>query len=200
MNKADFLAALRKGLAGLPEEEIEERLTFYSEMIDDRVEEGLSEEEAVARIGPVELVVSQILSDLSDPPPTREGTGPRRRFSAWELVLLILGSPLWLSLAAVIGVAVFTLYVVIWSVLISFWALDLALAACAIAGVLSPIGFALQGSIWPGVALFGAGLACAGACLLFFFACKRASKGTLSLAKRLFTGLKSRLIRKERRA
>ena len=198
MNKADFLAALRKGLAGLPEEEIEERLTFYSEMIDDRVEEGLSEERATAETGPVEKIVSQILSDLSGP--LQEEAKPRRRFSAWELVLLILGSPLWLSLAVVAGLAVLTLYAVLWSVLLSLWALDLALAACAIAGGLSPIGFALQGSIWPGVALFGAGLACAGACLLFFFACKRASKGTLSLAKRLFTGLKSRSTRKERRA
>lgn len=47
MNKQEFLVKLRKGLSGLPKEDIEERLTFYSEMIDDRMEEGLSEEEAV---------------------------------------------------------------------------------------------------------------------------------------------------------
>ena len=48
MGKQEFLAQLRKGLQGLPQEDIEERLTFYSEMIDDRMEEGLSEEEAVS--------------------------------------------------------------------------------------------------------------------------------------------------------
>ena len=45
MRKQEFLAQLRKALSGLPQDEIEERLTFYGEMIDDRMEEGLSEEE-----------------------------------------------------------------------------------------------------------------------------------------------------------
>ena len=48
MTKQAFLAALGERLVGLPQKDIEERLTFYSEMIDDRMEEGLSEEEAVA--------------------------------------------------------------------------------------------------------------------------------------------------------
>ena len=50
MTKKEFLARLRRGLAQLPPEEREERLAFYSEMIDDRMEEGLSEQEAVASL------------------------------------------------------------------------------------------------------------------------------------------------------
>ncbi len=42
MTKQEFIAELRKGLSGLPKKELEERLTFYSEMIDDRMEEGLT--------------------------------------------------------------------------------------------------------------------------------------------------------------
>ena len=54
MNKQAFLERLRKALSGLPPKEQEERITFYSEMIDDRMEEGLSEEEeAVASIGTI---------------------------------------------------------------------------------------------------------------------------------------------------
>ena len=45
MTKKEFLSGLRKKLSGLPQEDSEERLNFYSEIIDDRVEEGLSEEE-----------------------------------------------------------------------------------------------------------------------------------------------------------
>ena len=47
MNKQEFLARLQKGLSGLPGEEIEEHLAFYSEMIDDRMEDGIPEETAV---------------------------------------------------------------------------------------------------------------------------------------------------------
>lgn len=43
MNKQEFLAELRKGLSGLTQDDIEERLTFYNEMLEDRIEEGFSE-------------------------------------------------------------------------------------------------------------------------------------------------------------
>ena len=64
MSKQEFLVQLRKGLSGLPQDDIEERLTFYSEMIDDRMEEGFSEEEAVSQIGSVDEIVSQIIADI----------------------------------------------------------------------------------------------------------------------------------------
>ena len=37
MNKQEYIALLRKGLTGLPQEDIEERAAFYGEMIDDRM-------------------------------------------------------------------------------------------------------------------------------------------------------------------
>ena len=43
MTKLDFLMQLHSKLEKLPQDELEERLNFYSEMIDDRMEEGLSE-------------------------------------------------------------------------------------------------------------------------------------------------------------
>ena len=63
MTKREFLSRLNEGLSGLPQEDAAGRLAFYSEMIDDRIEDGLSEEEAVAGIGPVEKIVAQIIED-----------------------------------------------------------------------------------------------------------------------------------------
>ena len=40
MCKQDFLNALEAKLSGLPKKDIEERLNFYEEIIDDRIEEG----------------------------------------------------------------------------------------------------------------------------------------------------------------
>ena len=62
MNKQSFLDALKEKLYGLPWQELKERLDFYSEMIDDRMEEGITEEEAVAAI--------EIVEDVQEP---REG-------------------------------------------------------------------------------------------------------------------------------
>ena len=48
MNKEEFIAELKDGLSGLPQNDIDERVLFYTEMIDDRMEEGMSEEEAIS--------------------------------------------------------------------------------------------------------------------------------------------------------
>lgn len=101
MNKQEFLGKLRSGLSGLPQGDVEERLTFYSEMIDDRMEEGISEEEAVCEIGSVDEIVSQIIADIPFTKLVREKIKPNRTLRPWEIVLLVLGSPVWLSRLAV---------------------------------------------------------------------------------------------------
>ena len=64
MNKQAFMANLRARLSGLPKQDVEERLSFYSEMIDDRMEDGLSEEDAVLQTGSVEAIAAQIIADI----------------------------------------------------------------------------------------------------------------------------------------
>ena len=98
MSKQEFLVQLRKGLSGFPQEDIEERLTFYSEMIDDQMEEGIMEEDAVSRIGSVDTIISQIKADIPLAKLVREKITPKKHLKAWEIVLLVLGSPIWLSL------------------------------------------------------------------------------------------------------
>ena len=63
MNKREFLQKLENGLSGLPREDIEQRLSFYAEMIDDRIEDGFSEEEAVAGIGTPEEIAAQVIEE-----------------------------------------------------------------------------------------------------------------------------------------
>ena len=47
MTKNAFLSELRAALSALPEQEQNERLRFYAEMIDDRMEDGMTEEEMI---------------------------------------------------------------------------------------------------------------------------------------------------------
>ena len=48
MKKQEFLNELRKQLAGLPKDDLDNRINFYEEMINDRMDEGLSEEEDIS--------------------------------------------------------------------------------------------------------------------------------------------------------
>ena len=197
MNKQEFLAQLRAGLAGLPQEDLDERLSFYSEMLDDQMEEGLSEEEAVAAVGPVEEIVRQIIADTPLAKLAKERIRPRRRLKAWEIVLLVLGSPVWLTLGLAAVIVIFALYVVLWSVSVSLWAVFAALSAGSIGGVLACVGSVTGRVGGSGLAILAAGMVCAGLAIFLFFGCRAATKGILALTKNIAAWTKRCFLRKE---
>ena len=123
MKKQEFLCALKKRLSCLPKQEAQERLNFYSEMIDDRMEEGLSEEEAVFAVGPIDEIVSQISEEINLTS-TQKDTKPQRKLCAWETALLILGAPLWIPLLIAAFAVIFSLYAILWTVNICLWAVE----------------------------------------------------------------------------
>jgi len=196
VNKQDFLIRLREGLAGLPQDEIEERLTFYGEMIDDRMEEGLTEEEAVTAAGTVEEIVSQTVAEIPLAKIAKERIKPKRRLKAWEIILLVLGSPVWLSLAIAAFAVILSLYIVLWSLIIVLWAVFVTLVACAVAGAVSGTVYLCTGKVPGGLALIGGGVLCAGLSIFMFFGCKAASRGIIKLTKKLALAVKHCFIRK----
>lgn len=186
MTKLKFLLSLRDRLSALPQEEVEERLGFYSEMIEDRMEEGLSEEDAVTAVGSVEAIVAQIISET----PSAKHARKNQRLKTREILLLVLGSPIWLSLLVAAFAVAITLYVSLWAAIISLWAIFGSVVACACAGIVSGIGFALDGQGLTGIAMIGAGIICAGLSIFLFYGCKGVTNGTLRLTKRMFTSKK----------
>lgn len=197
MNKHTFLAQLRKELSGLPQDDIEERLTFYSEMIDDHMEDGLSEEEAVAAVGPVDEIVAQVVEDTPLVKIAKERIKPKRRLKAWEILLLILGSPIWLSLCIAVFAVILSLYISLWAVIISLWAVFTALVGCAIGGIGGGIVLACNGYGPSGLILIAGGMVCAGLSIFMFYGCKSASEGTVVLTKKIALWTKNRVIKKE---
>ena len=90
MTKQEFIEALRARLSGLPQKEAEERIGFYIEMIDDRIEEGLTEEEAVANIGSVDEIASQIVGEIPLSKIIKENIKPKKKVNAFTITLRIL--------------------------------------------------------------------------------------------------------------
>ena len=158
MTKNEFLSKLDSNLTGLPRADIEERLAFFSEMIDDSVDEGMTEDEAVARIGSVDKVIEQILADTPLSKLVKEKIRPKRRLATWEIVLLAAGSPLWLVLAAAALVILLSVYIVIWSVIVSLWSVFASFAACAAAFVAVAPGLFIAGRALDGTLLISASL------------------------------------------
>ncbi len=197
MSKQEFLTQLRKGLSGLPQEDIEERLTFYNEMIDDRIEEGLSEYEAVSAIGTVDAIITQVLADTPLTKLVKEKVKPKRTLKAWEIILLVLGSPIWLSLLIAAFIVILAAYIVVWSVVITLWSIEASFAACSLEGIVSAAIFAFQGNGLTGLAMLSAGIICAGLSVFMFYGCKAATKGIFLLTKKMALGIKTLFVGKE---
>ncbi len=200
MNKQEFLAALRERLSGLPQQELEERLAFFEEGIDDRMEEGLSEKEAVASMGKIDEIVGQIVADVPLSVLVKEKAKKRRRLQTWEIILLVLGFPVWLPLLIAAFAVLLSLYAVLWSVVGSLWTVPVSLGAVGIVGILSIVFFSIEGEVFVGLALLGIGLVAAGLAIFAVFGCLAVTRGMVALTKAIVRGIKLLFVRKGEKA
>ena len=182
MNKKEFTERLRRGLGGLQRREAEERIGFYTEIIDDRIEDGVTEEDAVNSIGDVDTIISQIRSEFNTAHGSREVI-KASRMSPAMIALLILGSPIWLSLAVAVIALAISLLAVIFSLIISAWATLLAVMASSVGGVICSIIYLIYENVPAACASFGAALACAGVGGLLLRGCIYVTRGIPSAVK-----------------
>lgn len=197
MTKQEYLSALGRGLSGLPHEEVEERLNFYGEMIDDRMEEGLTEGEAVAQIGAVDAIVSQIIGEIPLSKLVKEKVKPRRKLKAWEIVLIVLGAPLWLPLLIAAAAVVFSLYITVWALIVSLWAVFVSFAGGGVWAIVCGIAYLAAGNSPMGLAAISIGLVLLGLSVYLFFACKAATLVAARLTRRFVLWLKKQFMKKE---
>ena len=121
MNKSAYIDRLETLLQCLPKDKRAEVVSFYGEAIEDRIEDGMSEEDAVAAMGSVEIVAETILAELPVVPRVVAKTKRKSLVLLW--VLAILGCPVWVPLAAAFLVTTVAVYLCIWIVAACVWLL-----------------------------------------------------------------------------
>lgn len=139
MNKQEYLTAIREKIKAMPAEDIERFTDYYSEMIDDRIEDGLSEDDAVADMVSPDDAVEQILSEMPLAKIVKEKIKPKHELKAWEVILIILGSPVWIPLLITAAVLLLTLWIVAFTLLVSFYVVVLSFVVAGICGIVSVI-------------------------------------------------------------
>ena len=200
MTKIAFLLSLNDRLSDFPREEVEERLTFYSEMIEDHMEEGLSEEEAVASVGTVEDVAAQIVAELTSSQKTEEKADPSMQKptpSRWQLLLVVLGAPIWLSLLVSAFAVILSLCVSLWAALGSFWAVFGSVSALVLWSAVLGVAYCFGGSVFAGIAMIGGGIFCAGLSIFLFLGCRESTRGMVVLTKKAVSLMKKLFRKKE---
>ena len=133
MNKTQFCALLENKLKPyLSPKEMYKTLNFFEEMIDDRIDEGLSEEEAVSQLGDINIIVDQILDEHNIEKKQTKLVWrfvPRKIPTELGFIITILLLPVWITIFA-LGAS---LFIVILSIIFS---IVLTIIAIFIAGIL----------------------------------------------------------------
>lgn len=193
MNKQEYLAQLRAALACLPEGEIEESVAFYTEMIDDRVADGLTEEEAAAQLDDPKAAARAIVADLPVVPRTVVRTKQRNRALYWTLV--ILGSPLWLTLLLAAGMLVLAGLLTIWCLILGLWLLAAGLLAGGPLGIGVCLWALAVGQPAYGVFELGSGLLCFGLGLFCLHGAVAASKTLMQVSRQWIAKAKAPFVK-----
>ncbi len=183
MTKKEFLDGIREKLKGLPPNDIDRSLGFYEELIQDVMEDGISEEKAVESLGSIDEIAEQILSETSIPITQKP---EKRNFKPLEIVLIILGFPLWLPLVMTVFILILAFYICACSILFSLYAVDFSLAATALFSLFSTFKFLFSGDILQSCGFLGTALVCGGLAILTFLGLNAVVKFFVILSKKLF--------------
>lgn len=185
MNKSGFLERLENLLQGIDKKERDKAISFYSEMIDDFIEDGLTEIEAVEKVGkPGEIAEQIITEDLSKP----EKTMTKNKKTLIS-ILLILGSPLWVVLLLAAGCLLLAGCMLLFAGLIVIWLIPICVGiggvACLIMATVSVLGsFAIMyQNMALGIIQLGLGLFTTGSFVLLFIATAKLGRFFMAVTK-----------------
>lgn len=200
MTKSEFLKTLETELCVLPQADVQNTLDFYNEMIDDRIEEGVLEEDAVSQVGDAQEIAKQIIMETPISKLVKQKIKSKRSMTAVEIVLLILGSPIWLSLIVSGFAVLLSVYLSIWAIVISLWACEVSFIGGILGGIVSACIICATGqNVYAGAVMLAAGLFLVGFSILFFFVCKAATSCMVWISKKMLLWIKSLFLRKEQK-
>ncbi len=201
MTKQEYLDSLKKKLESLPETEISKSLDYYQEMIEDRVDDGMSEEEAVEAVGTIDEAADQILTEIPLPKLVANRVKPKKKHKGGKLaliiILLILTCWFWLPISIVFIAVFLCVYICFWIVIIMLYAVDLALAVGGLGAIFLGIYFIITGHPATGVGFIGAGLFLVGASVMLFVPFTKLAKLLVKASGKFVLWIKKLLTKKK---
>ena len=196
MTMSEYLSALIAGLSQLPEEEQRKQVAYYEELFADMKEEGLSEEEITEKLGGPAKAAREIMEEMPLTKLIKTRVRPKKGWSVLAVILVILGSPIWLSIAVAMFAVVLSIYIVIWSLIIVLFAVVLSILAAGVAGIVLFAVNIMSASV-PALLVLGLGLICLGMTAPAFLGAVAAAKGVCRLTGRIARWIRSLFIRKD---
>ena len=198
MNKTEFTEQLRAALKGLAEEDLKKSVDYYEEMIDDRMEDGIPEEEAVNGLGSIDEIKDKILKEIPITNIVKEKIKPKRSLAGWEIALLVIGSPVWVPIVLSLIITGLSIYMTFWIIILSLYVTDLSLFISGILGIVA--AFMQTNGFATGLFLSGIGITLTGVSVLLFFGFNQITKWMFILSKKFLLWLKKLFVGEKKSA
>lgn len=193
MKKNELFREIKSKTKHLPKQERREMLAYYNEMISERMEDGMTEEDAVAALGTVEELVSSSAFEKSVSLARRASLRPM------HIVLIIIGSPLWICLLAVLACLVLVFYVLVWALVLVCYAAFAAFAVASLACIAAGFVNLFLANPHYFFAYFGAGLLLVGFTLLLLLLANLYARAAVRLSVGLARKIGDTFLKKDRR-
>lgn len=197
MLKSEFLKQLENRLVGIPKEDLNRTIDYYNEIISDKQEDGMSEEEAINSLGSIDEIVKNILNEIPIKKLVKEKLQLNRKLKTWEIVLLSATSIIWVPIAIVMFAVILVLYVCLWSGVISLGAASISCLASSFIAIIGSIDF-VTGNVCNGLFLIGTGIASLGIGVLLGILTFKFAKIMVIVCKKIILKIKSLFIRGEK--
>lgn len=209
MTKKEFLQELRSRLSAYPKEELDRSIGYWSEMVEDRMEDGATEDEAVASLGSIDDIAKQIEMELplktiikhsvKDKSSADEQKKDNTGITVLVVVLAILAFPIWFPIAIALISIIAALFITIWAIDFALWVCSLSGVICFFAGLIFAVALLIGGHGILALSGFGTSLAGAGIAILFAFAAFYMAKGIIKLIDLMCRGTKRSIVNNKRR-
>ena len=187
INKHEFLQELSARLSQFPQGEREKAYAFYAEIIDDSMDDGFGEDEAIQRLGSMDEIIERIAAEVPMAALIQHKVRDQRHGLGTN-ILLILGFPLWFPILLTLACVALVLFLLFWMLDLLLWIVFGSMAAVLIGGC---IGFFLNAEF--GVRLFFLGfvMASAGGAMLLLPAALSVTRHFASITRKQWNQLKN---------
>ncbi len=173
-----FLQQLKIRLNHLPPLEVGKVLSYYSESLEDKLEDGFTEEEAVKSFGSIEDIVKNIEEEISLSTIVIEKVKSKRKKDSEMnkgevnkiliIIMIALTFPIWIGVVGGLFGLILAFYSILWTIPIAVGSMYVCLYPIAITNVLFGFVRIVTMDIFSGLALLGVGIVSIGIAIAFY--------------------------------
>ncbi|MDO4778845.1 MAG: DUF1700 domain-containing protein [Tissierellia bacterium] len=194
MGKKEFLNSIIKKMSDFPKTEVDKAIEYYSEIIDDKKESGMTEQAAIESLGPIDEIIEELY--LNSPMKTliKKRLFPDKSLSIWKNILIIFGSII--SLPIIFTVAL-TIYLIFAVLILMIYIINFSFIVTSIGVLISSIRMAFLSYYTQAIILFGMLLILIGVTILLLIFTFKISKKVSKFNSKYFRWLKSVFFIKE---